>query len=191
MITASIGYANSVSVEEVFKNLDPRCPKEIRDNQTVVNVRYYSFDQKIHSGQIVIDQGLANDIKEVFGVALKERFPIASVIPISDEKFLKDGRWDDDLSMAANNTSAFNYRVKTGGGNLSKHAYGFAIDINPMQNPYLKNDVVLPPGAKYNSKKKGTLTEDHPVVVKFLELGWSWGGHWRSLKDYQHFEKIP
>ncbi|MFY9571516.1 MAG: M15 family metallopeptidase [Blastocatellia bacterium] len=174
---------------EVFDGLDARCPEEIRKRQRVVKVLYYSFDDKIHQGQLVIDRALEDDIQTVFQVALRERFPIHSVIPISDRRFRKDGRWDDDLSMAANNTSGFNYRQTTGGTQLSNHAFGRAIDINPLQNPYVKEGVALPPGAKYDPSVEGTLTATDPIVRNFQRLGWKWGGEFTSLKDYQHFEK--
>jgi hypothetical protein len=92
--------------------------------------------------------------------------------------------------MLANNTSAFNYRKVTGGKYLSRHAYGFAIDINPVQNPYIKGRIVLPPNAVYDTSKPGTLACDSLVVTTFIRLGWTWGGNWKSLKDYQHFEKV-
>lgn len=167
------------------------CPPEIKKNLRLIEVSYYSFDGKIHKGQLVADRRLARDIRKVFKIALKEKFPIASVIPISHERFFKDGKYNDDnLSMLANNTSAFNYRVITGGTTLSNHAYGFAVDINPAQNPYIKNGVVLPAGAVYDISEPGTLTPDCAVVRMFLRLGWKWGGNWKTLKDYQHFEKV-
>lgn len=156
-----------------------------------MDLLYYSFDGKIHKGQLVIDARLVEDIREVFRVALENKFPINSVIPISDDRFFKNGKWnEDDQSMLSNNTSAFNYRTVTAGKALSNHAYGFAIDINPAQNPYIKGNVVLPPNAVYATAKPGTLTHDSPVVRTFIRLGWTWGGNWKSLKDYQHFEKI-
>lgn len=175
--------------KEAFDGLDTRCPEDIRKRQKVVKVSYYSFDSKIHRGQLVIDGALENDIKTVFKVALRERFPIYSVVPISDRRFRKDGRWDDELSMEANNTSGFNYRQTTGGTQLSNHAYGRAVDINPFQNPYVKGSIVLPKSARYAPSAKGTLTAAHPVVRAFQQLGWVWGGGWDTLKDYQHFEK--
>ncbi len=180
-----------MSDKEAFEALDPKCPEEIRKRQRIVEVKYYSADGKIHQGQLVVDAELKGDIKKVFAFALKERFPIYSVIPISHTRFRKDGRWDDELSMEANNTSAFNYREITGGGRLSNHAYGRAIDINPLQNPYIKGGIVLPHGANYDPSIAGTLTSDHPIVRAFLQLGWDWGGNWTSPKDYQHFEKLP
>ncbi len=179
-----------MSKTQVFEGLDPACPPEIRKRQRIVKVKYHSFDAKIHQGQIVVDKDLVGDIKAIFKLALKEKFPIHSVIPVSHSQFRKDGRWDDNLSMVANNTSGFNYREKTGGGSLSNHAYGRAIDINTVQNPYIKGNLVLPPNSRYDPHSSGTLTAESPIVKKFLELGWTWGGSWESLKDYQHFEKI-
>lgn len=176
---------------EAFDGLDPKCPDEIRKRQRLVTVKYYSMDNLIHQGQLVIDKELKKDIKKVFALALKERFPIYSVIPISDKRFRKGNRWDDDLSMEANNTSAFNYREVTGGGRLSNHAYGRAVDINTFLNPYIKGNRILPHGATYDPKVAGTFTAESPIVREFLRLGWAWGGNWTSLKDYQHFEKPP
>lgn len=180
---------SKMSKKEAFDGLDPNCPKEIRERQKIVKVKYYSFDKKIHQGQIVVDKDLVEDVKKVFDAALKERFPIYSVIPVSDKKFRKNGRWDDDLSMIANNTSAFNYREKTGGGSLSNHAYGRAVDINTFQNPYIKGKINLPPGAVYNPAAEGTITADSTITKLLLQMGWAWGGDWTALKDYQHFEK--
>lgn len=166
-------------------------PLELKERQGIVEVLYYSFDGKIHKGQIVIEKRLVEDIKEIFRVALKAKFPIQSVIPISHDRFYENGKWNEDnQSMMANNTSGFNYRKVTGGKGLSMHAYGFAIDINPVQNPYIKGELVLPAGAVYDIYAPGTLALDSPVVKAFKRLGWTWGGDWKSLKDYQHFEKV-
>ena len=180
---------SNISLSEALKK---DSPPELKVRQRLVDVLYYSFDGKIHKGQLVIDVGLVADIRKAFRVALENKFPITSVIPISSDRFFKDGKWnDDDQSMLANNTSAFNYRTATGGKSLSKHAYGFAIDINPVQNPYIKGNIVLPPNAVYDTAKPGTLSFNSPVVKTFIRLGWTWGGNWKSLKDYQHFEKVP
>jgi len=179
---------SSITLSEALKKY---APAEFKARQGFVEILYYSFDGKIHKGQLLIDKRLIENIREVFRVALENKFPIASVIPISSERFLKHGKWnEDDQSMRANNTSAFNYRTVTGGKSLSKHAYGFAIDINPVQNPYIKGNIVLPPNAVYDKRKPGTLSCDSPVVRSFIRLGWTWGGNWKSLKDYQHFEKV-
>ncbi len=166
-------------------------PDSFKKKQRLVDVLYYSFDGKVHRGQIVIDYRLAADIQKIFKVILETRFPVKSVIPVSHDRFCRDGVYNSDgLSMRLNNTSGFNYRKVTGGKNLSMHAYGFALDINPAQNPYIKGKVVLPKGAVYNPRRPGTLTRDSAVTRAFLRLGWTWGGNWKSLKDYQHFEKV-
>ncbi|MDP2928420.1 MAG: M15 family metallopeptidase [Candidatus Omnitrophota bacterium] len=179
---------SDISLTEALRK---ESPPEFKERLRLVDVLYYSFDGKIHKGQLVIDERLVEDIREVFRVALENKFPIASVIPISHDRFFKNGKWnEDDQSMLSNNTSAFNYRTVTGEKSLSKHAYGFAIDINPVQNPYIKGNIVLPPNAVYDTRKPGTLAYDSPVVKTFIRLGWAWGGNWKSLKDYQHFEKV-
>jgi len=179
---------SDISLSEALRKW---APPAFKRRQTIVDVLYYSFDGKFHKGQLVIDERLANDIREVFRVALETRFPIKSVIPISHDRFYKNGKWNSDgQSMVSNNTSAFNYRKATGSKNLSMHAYGFAIDINPVQNPYIKKRTVYPRGAVYDVRKPGTLTRNGPIVRTFLRLGWTWGGNWKSLKDYQHFEKV-
>ncbi len=166
-------------------------PSKFKKRQRLIEVLYYSFDGKIHKGQLVIDERLVRDIQEVFRVALRTKFPINSVIPVSHSRFYKNGVWNGDgQSMLSNNTSAFNYRKAAGSKKLSMHAYGYAIDINPVQNPYIKGKVILPPCAVYDTRKPGTLVYNSPLVKTFIRLGWTWGGNWKSLKDYQHFEKV-
>jgi hypothetical protein len=99
---------------------------------------------------------------------------------------------DDDRSMAPDNTSAFNCRRVTGSPRWSEHAYGRAVDINPLENPYVTGaGAVLPPeGAAHTGRDPGTLgliTADGPVVDAFAAIGWHWGGDWSSGRDYQHF----
>ena len=180
---------SKMSKKEAFDGLDPNCPDAIRKRQKLIKLKYYSFDGRVHQGQMVLDKDLTDDVKKVFDVALKEKFPIKSVIPMSDKRFRKNGRWDDDMSMAAGNSSSFNYREITGGGRLSNHAYGRAVDLNTFQNPYIKGKISLPPGAKYDPGAPGTFTADDPIVKTFISLGWAWGGNWKSPTDYQHFEK--
>ena len=175
---------SSLTYQEALAGLNPDCPQAITNNQTLLDVVYYSTDGLIHKGQIVIDRRLADDVKAIFEVAFDKKFPFASVIPI------RQFDWNDADSMARNNTSSFNYREMTDGAKLSNHAYGFAIDVNPLFNPYQKGEATLPAGAVYDPNSPGTLTSDHPVVKTFLDLGWEWGGNWQTLKDYQHFEKV-
>jgi hypothetical protein len=166
------------------------CPREILDRQVLVEVDFYDFDGDVAEGVIVVDRDLASNVSELFEQIFTDGFPIAAAIPVADLRF----EWDDDRSMAANNTSGFNYRPMTGSDSsaswLSTHARGRAIDINPLLNPYMKGELVRPEGAVYDPARPGTITGDS-FIVKFLkERGWTWGGDWTSLKDYQHFEKV-
>lgn len=171
------------------------CPQDILDRQELVEVDFYDFDGEMAEGVIVVDRDCADDVRQLFELIFDDGFPIDSAIPVADLQF----EWDDDRSMAANNTSGFNYRPITvaddglgaaPGGRLSAHAFGRAIDINPLLNPYIKNGMIKPKGAMYDPAVPGTITADS-FIVKFLkERGWTWGGDWTSLKDYQHFEKV-
>lgn len=169
------------------KGFPPFIPPSVSAEQALLDVEYYGFDGELRRGQIVIHRSLAADIRRIFEIIQRERFPVQSVIPVAHERF----GWDDHRSMAANNTSGFNYRRAEGSSRWSKHAFGFAIDINPLQNPYIKGEKVLPPGAFYDPSRPGTLTRSSPVVQAFLRMGWTWGGDWKTLKDYQHFQKVP
>ncbi|MFZ0453875.1 MAG: M15 family metallopeptidase [Ignavibacteriaceae bacterium] len=158
-------------------------PSSIRKLLTIVPVYYYSFDGRLHKGQIVINKNLAEDIKEIFKKIKERKFPIDKVIPIYKYN------WDDKTSMKDDNTSAFNYRTVKGTKILSKHASGRAIDINPKLNPQIKNRLTIPKNSFYNKRLPGTVSDTSFIVRAFLAKGWRWGGHWKHLKDYQHFEK--
>jgi len=180
---------SDMSIRQAFQGLPSDCPQYIENRQRLITVKYYSFDGRIHQGQLVIDKDLTDDIIFAFEEALKEKFPIYSVIPMSHKNFRINGKWDDNASMEANNTSCFNYRKITGSQNLSLHASGRAIDINPMQNPYIRRNVILPMNSSYNPLISGTLTNNSAIVRTLVSRGWVWGGNWTDLKDYQHLEK--
>lgn len=170
-----------MTLEESVSGL--KIPYYIRKNLSLVNVRYYSFDGKLHEGQVLIRTDLAGEIKDIFREIEESRFPVGKVIPIAKYN------WSDSLSMAGNNTSAFNYRLVKGTKILSAHSTGGAIDINPLQNPQFQNGKFSPPGSRYDAKTPGTITPSSSVVKAFTKRGWKWGATWRSTKDYQHFEK--
>ena len=158
-------------------------PQSVLENLRLVNVYYYGFDDKLHKGQLVVHKDLVLDMIEIFEFIRESRFPTGKVVPIS-----KYG-WSDEKSMQDNNTSAFNYRFISGTRVISNHAAGLAIDINPMMNPYIKNGISLPVDCKYDTTKAGTISSGSQLVKEFKYRGWQWGGNWKSLKDYQHFEK--
>jgi hypothetical protein len=161
---------------------EPGCPVEI-DELRKLTLRYVDLDDDEHEGELIVHKDVAEDLLGVFVALYEDRFPIVRMEPI--EHF--DG--DDDASMAANNTSAFNCRPITGSDRWSEHAYGWAVDINPIQNPYERDGEVLPPeGEPYLDRddvRPGMVTR--PGVVEYFdELGWGWGGDWNTLKDYMH-----
>lgn len=170
---------SAMSLEEALAH--DNSPPPIHRRQRLVNVEYYSFDGKLHRGQVLVDKSLVEDIKQIFEQIKESRFPIAKVIPIS-----RYG-WSDDESVADDNSSGFNYRIVPATHHLSEHAYGRAIDLNPEQNPY--EDPIRGTTDKYDPSKPGTLTRDSAPTVAFREHGWQWGGRWRRGRDYQHFEK--
>lgn len=158
-------------------------PKHILNQLELIDVQYFSFDGKLHQGQLLINKKVVSDLREIFRVIKETRFPIAKAIPIVKYS------WDDDKSMMDNNTTAFNYRMIKGTRKKSYHSFGLAIDINPLQNPHIKKGKVLPVNAFYDPSMPGTITKDSKILKEFLKRGWSWGGNWKSSKDYQHFEK--
>ncbi len=158
-------------------------PSSVKNKLDLVSLKYYGFDGKLHQGQIIVNKEIANDIVEIFKVIEEAKFPVEKVVPIVEYK------WSDEKSMNDNNTSSFNYRFISGSRILSMHANGLAIDINPKQNPYVKNGTSIPAGSEYKLQNMGTIEPDSKIVKAFKERGWTWGGDWKSLKDYQHFQK--
>lgn len=153
-----------------------------------VRLRYWGFDDKTHVGIVIIHRELAQDILDVFSILYQHKFPIESM------KLMDNFHQDDEASMAANNTSSYNHRKVTGHpGIYSQHSYGRAIDINPLQNPYVKKSLVLPKGASAFVNRQqpspGKITRDSLIYQAFNQRGWDWGGNWYDVQDYQHFEK--
>lgn len=158
-------------------------PESIKSNLVLIDVYYYSFDDRLHQGQLLVHKSAAKDLIEIFDIIKEIRFPVHKAVPI-----VKYG-WNDDVSMKENNTSAFNYRKLKRTNIVSYHSKGLAVDINPMQNPQIKSGKIAPEGSVYDKSMRGTLTESSQIVKEFRKRGWIWGGSWRSSKDYQHFEK--
>jgi hypothetical protein len=172
---------SNLDFEEAVTGLS--IPKNILENLRIVDVYYYGFDDKLHKGQLVVHKDVVLNIIEIFEFIRESRFPIDKVVPIS-----KYG-WSDEKSMQDNNTSAFNYRFISGARVISNHASGLAIDINPRFNPYVKNGNSVPVNCVHDTTKAGTISSGSQLVKEFNKRGWQWGGDWKSLKDYQHFEK--
>lgn len=161
--------------------------REIMERQEFVTVKYLNKDNKFCEGQICVDKDLVNDIQELFAYLLEIQFRIEKVIPIQDEKFNSS----DDLSMQDNNSSGLNYRYISGTKRLSLHAFGFAIDINPRENPVEYPDgTISPAGTVRDLANPDVFTAHHPVVQWLEAKGWEWGGHWvEPYHDNHHFQK--
>jgi hypothetical protein len=160
------------------------CPVPLSDLRYVL-VDYWGLDGREHRGELVVHADWAVAITEVFEDLFEAGFPIERMVLIDEYE------GDDRRSMAANNTSAFNCRVVSGTTRWSEHAYGRAIDINPVQNPYVSGATVQPPaGAAYLDRTldlPGMIHSGDAVVTAFDTIGWGWGGDWTNSKDYQHF----
>jgi hypothetical protein len=161
---------------------------------SLVKFSYLGFDDRIHDdGEIMVMDAAAENVLRIFTKLRDIRFPIAKARLINHY----DG--DDDASMADNNTSAFNARNVAGTNSLSLHAYGLAIDINPVQNPYVQRlggrpTFGPPAGAAYANRPNGPQAKDalpglaESVIDVFADEGFSiWGGDWKN-PDYQHFQ---
>lgn len=152
-----------------------------------LRLSYVDFEGGDRIGELVCNKAIAEDLLDIFKTLYEARYPIRSI------RLIDDFGGDDEASMAADNTSCFNYRRKTGMRELSKHARGLAVDINPFENPYVRPSRVRPAGAAAFADR----TKDFPHKIDkddlcyrlFREHGFSWGGTWRSVQDYQHFEK--
>jgi hypothetical protein len=178
--------ADNIETEMRQFSWRPGCPVAISDLR-LIRLTYWGFDSAVHTGELVVHESIASEVSRIFGELFAIRFPFFSM------KRIEAFSGDDDASMNANNTSAFNCRVIKGRKTYSRHAYGLAIDINPVQNPYDNGTTVSPPsGQSYLSRSSeimGMITAQGPVVSIFYKYGWKWGGAWKRTKDYQHFER--
>jgi len=181
------GFESSVgaiTADDLYASWLPGCPVPA-DQLRAVNVTHWGFDGQTHRGRLIVAASVAEDMVDIMHELYSARFPIELMQPVD----VYDG--DDNRSMAANNTSAFNCRPVTGGSSWSEHSYGRAIDVNPLVNPYVRGGTVLPPaGRRYADRslnEPGMIHAGDDVVDAFADRGWVWGGTWSSPKDYQHF----
>ena len=156
-----------------------------------VKVLHYNLKGEILLGELICHKDISNDLIEIFDELFKARYPIERMVLIDNYDA------EDESSMRANNTSCFNFRKVAGTNVLSNHSTGHAIDINPLYNPYYKNKngkiIYQPKTAKAYTNRNANfpykITKGDLCYKLFIKHGFKWGGDWKSVKDYQHFEK--
>lgn len=169
------------------KQFDERYSKINYNDLKYVKIKYYNFNNEIKEGEIIINKLVAQDIVEIFYKLFEQKYQIEKI------NLVEEYSCDDEISMEDNNTSAFNYRILEEETDLSWHAFGLAIDINPLYNPYIYGNEIYPKTAqKYKDRTlnlKGMINHNDISYKIFKEYGWSWGGDFNNTKDYQHFFK--
>ena len=159
----------------------PVGPAQLR----VLRLRHWDFGGRTRVGVLVVNAAHVDEVIRVFRRLYAARFPIRRMVGV--EVY----RGNDDRSMGADNTSGFNCRLVDGTSRWSEHAYGNAIDVNPVENPYVHGGVVEPPAGRAfldrSTRRAGMATRTSVLVRAFESVGWRWGGRWSSSKDYQHF----
>lgn len=170
--------------QAIVQNPEFPAPQWVLDEQRLLTVQYYSFDDMLHQGQIVVNEQVEEDVEELFGKIKKIKFPIGKVVPAVSYGF------DDEALGRDNVTSGFNYRTIAKMKRISNHSYGFAIDFNTGINPYIRDDYEQVPGLVYDPNALGAIVKHGPMYKSFIQKGWDWGGDWpEGNKDWQHFEK--
>jgi hypothetical protein len=161
-----------------------RCPVRLEDLR-YLTVSFVGFDDRAHTGELVVAARVADGVVEVFRRLYEQRFPVEEMrLPTTA-----------DLEAAptgdGNNTAAYVCRAARGQKRWSAHALGLAVDVNPFHNPLVRRDLVVPELAGAYADRDRVLPGMHrpggPAVRAFADIGWTWGGTWRSSKDYMHF----
>ncbi|MCM1539826.1 MAG: M15 family metallopeptidase [Blautia sp.] len=187
-------YITGISYPAVSSEEDAAALAVGYDDLRYVHVLHYDFDGNPVEGELICNESIAQDLAEIFYELYYSEYQIEKITLIDEY----DG--DDVASMEDNNTSCFNYRVVEGSSSLSKHAYGLAIDVNPFYNPYVTYEKDgtenVSPAAAINYADRSVsfpykIDEDDLCCRLFKEHGFIWGGNWNSVKDYQHFQKVP
>lgn len=153
---------------------------------------HYDGEGNVRKGELICHKSIADDLKEIFQELYRQKYPIERI------RLVDEYGADDERSMRANNTYCFCYRKVAGSQKLSKHARGLAIDINPLYNPCVRTGrngqrIIQPATAqKYANRSRQfayKIDKGDLCYRLFIQHGFRWGGSWKSLKDYQHFEK--
>ena len=178
--------SDRVTAASLGDSWHPGCPIGPRELRALT-LTFWGFDHTAHHGVLIVRSRAVSAYVSAFRAMYAGKFPIRRIRPVSEYG------GSDNRSMRHDNTSAFNcrYAVSNGPKHWSMHAYGEAVDINPVENPYKLNGEVLPPkGEPYMDRsnvRPGMIVNGSLPVRAFSSLGWGWGGYWSSSPDYQHF----
>lgn len=172
------------------KSYKQGCPVSL-ESLRYLQVLYYDFHGNSAKGELICNKAIAQDLIDIFRELYEAKYPIERI------RLVDVYSANDQLSMADNNTSCFNYRTVSGKSTISKHGRGMAIDINPIYNPYVttrKGKVHIEPGEgkRFIDRKKDfahKIDKNDLCYRLFIQHGFRWGGDWKYSKDYQHFEK--
>lgn len=163
-----------------------------RSDLRYLRLSHFDAEKKEYVGEMVCNKAIANDIVEIFRELYRQKYPIQRI------RLIDDYEADDEQAMRDNNTSSFCYRKISGSSKLSKHATGMAVDVNTLYNPYVRSGkdghrIVEPVTAtKYVDRRKSfpyKIVKGDLLYRLFIQHGFKWGGSWRTMKDWQHFEK--
>lgn len=168
------------------------CPVALKDLR-YLRMKHINFTGEDQMGEIIVHKEVSDEVTEIFEALYNMGYPIKKM------KLVSDYKGNDWQSIEADNTSAFNCRKATGSKKWSKHSYGKAIDINPIENPFISRKGYISHKASETYRKrahrkssyadKAILLKNDQVVQLFKKYGWKWGGDWSGIKDYQHFSK--
>jgi hypothetical protein len=180
----TVGPVTPAIRRRMGKTWSPECPVTL-DGLRYLTVTFRGFDDKPHTGELVVAATEAEDVVSVFRALYEADFPIEEMrLPTTADV-------EAHPTGDGNDTAGLVCRATRQATTWSAHAYGLAIDLNPFQNPYLKGDVVLPELAsaylRRDWRRPGMVLPGSVAVREFARIGWSWGGAWSTLKDYQHF----
>jgi len=184
----AVGTVKPVTAAELGASWRPDCPVEPAKLRRVY-VEHVGFDGQSHRGELIVHEDLVPDVIAIFEQLYRLGYPIEKIRTVDHYPAA-----DDELSMQDNNTSAFNCRGIPGSNRWSQHAYGRAIDLNPLLNPCIYANGEFQPhnAAAYLDRIRadpGLLRAADPAVQVFTDRGWRWGGYWKTPIDYQHFER--
>ena len=199
-------YFTAVPIEvgdDVYQRINGKSYRE-NDDISLADLRYLkmvfrNYDGQAEVGEMIVNAGLTEDVLQIFQELFQDGYQICQM-HLVDNYWTGEGISTDEASVEADNTSCFNYRKATNSTNLSNHAMGYAIDLNPMENPYVLfsddgtatvyHSNAEPYKTDRSSAEPHVITHDDTAYQVFSAHGFSWGGDWSSLKDYQHFEKV-